>query len=378
MFTLLVFILILSLLVLIHEWGHFYAAKKNGIRVDEFGFGIPPRIYGKKIGETLYSLNLLPFGGFVKLAGEDPHSEKEDTVDPEVSFSHKKPWQKAVVICAGVFMNMILAFVLYTVFFLFTGFKTLPLPMIFDHDFAFGEVHTNNTMVMDIAEDSMLTQTNLQRGESIIEINNTPVYSLDDIRDLLNNGDLAANDDVKLLVQNNMSLEKDVRTIYTSLNELDGSLVLGVYFAKYVEIDYSSAPIFAGIMHTFNMLDYSVSALGSLLAVSVENSTIEPISSSVSGPIGIFNVVDILLAADPMLAFLRILDLIALLSISLAFMNIIPFPALDGGRLIFIIYEMIFRKPINPKIESYVHQVGMLVLLALIILVTIKDFRMFY
>ena len=126
--TLLIFILILSLLVLIHEFGHFITAKKSGVRVEEFGLGLPPRIWGKQLGETLYSLNWLPFGGFVKLTGED---DDGNGLNDEKSFSSKKPSRRALILTAGVLMNFILGIFLYYVFLISNGFKSFYLPLIF-------------------------------------------------------------------------------------------------------------------------------------------------------------------------------------------------------------------------------------------------------
>src|SRR3989338_5802096 len=111
--TILVFLLILSVLVLIHEAGHFFVARKFGIKVEEFGFGFPQRLFGKKIGETIYSINLLPFGGFVKLTGED---SEEANVKDHKNFASKKPYQRILILFAGVFMNLLLAVLLYFVF----------------------------------------------------------------------------------------------------------------------------------------------------------------------------------------------------------------------------------------------------------------------
>ena len=149
MMTLILFIIILSALVLIHEFGHYYVAKKTGVRVEEFGIGIPPRLFGKKIGETIYSVNLLPFGGFVRLSGEDGVDEdhlEEAISDPE-NFLSKTPLQRAGIVVAGIVMNALLAVVLYYFFFFFTGFKSLTIPNMFDYEFKFGHVEQINTVV---------------------------------------------------------------------------------------------------------------------------------------------------------------------------------------------------------------------------------------
>ncbi|PIT89239.1 MAG: RIP metalloprotease RseP, partial [Candidatus Levybacteria bacterium CG10_big_fil_rev_8_21_14_0_10_36_7] len=112
MVTAIIFFVILLILVLIHEFGHFFGAKKSGVKVEEFGFGFPPRLFGKKIGETLYSFNLIPLGGFVKLFGEEYHEEKKNKTDSQRAFVNKKPWQKTIIICGGVIMNFVLGWVI--------------------------------------------------------------------------------------------------------------------------------------------------------------------------------------------------------------------------------------------------------------------------
>ena len=154
MLTLLIFLAILSLLVLVHELGHFLAAKKSGVRVEEFGLGLPPKLFSKKVGETVFSFNLLPFGGFVRLTGEDGLQDgvsREAEVDSR-SFASKKPLPRAFMLSAGILFNILLAFVLYYFLFFFTGFRSPTIPLYFDYGFRFGETRKIATVVtaMDI------------------------------------------------------------------------------------------------------------------------------------------------------------------------------------------------------------------------------------
>ena len=140
-----IFIIILSILVFIHELGHFISARKFGIKVDEFGIGIPPRAWGKKIGNTLYSINWLPLGGFVKIRGDD---FDEYNAKDKNNFMNKKPWQQAVVLCAGVFMNAVLAVIIFQVILSFQGFRSSPVMLLGDFQFPFGsEVKIQNIIV---------------------------------------------------------------------------------------------------------------------------------------------------------------------------------------------------------------------------------------
>jgi regulator of sigma E protease len=426
--TVILFILILSLLVLVHEFGHFIAAKKNGIRVEEFGLGLPPKIFAKQFGETLYSLNLLPFGGFVKLTGEDSLEEageeknadgnlgqtveidsEEVTVtmedsagdtlvveettevitetslgtaesggfgispDPK-SFSVKKPWQRFVVLVAGVFMNSVLAVSLFYVFFFFNGFKTFQLPLFFDYKFKFGQTEEMGTIVTDVQKDSGAAKAGIGLGEAILEINGNPVNNVKDVRAQLV-GKQGQEVEVKLVdFKNQADLKTRIVKVSPSADE-EGSPVLGVYLSKSVAINYNKPvdKLFAGFLHSYNVLGYSFTALAKIVGLSVETRDIAPVSQSVAGPVGIYNIIDAILKYGGARIWLTILDYIALMSLSLAAINILPFPALDGGRVFFVLWEWISGKRVNPVFEAKVHRIGMMFLLIFIVLITIKD-----
>ncbi len=375
MLTFIIFFLILSLLVLIHELGHFATAKKFGIKVEEFGFGLPPRLFGKQRGETIYSINALPFGGFVKLLGEDASEDTNEndtqTLDPR-SFSAQKPWKRAVVLVAGVTMNVLLGVFLYYVFFTATNFKSLTIPLIIDYDFRFGREETINTVITGFTPTSNADDAGLRVGEAVIEIDNVPVYTLEDVKRELEN---KPNQSVKILAMDVIDLDRPVRSVNvkTITNE-QGQGVLGTFLTRAVQLHYEgSSKAFAGFTHAYNMVAYSAATFKELIKTSVETRDASPVSSSVSGPIGIFGVVGGILAYGGKEAVLGLIDLIALLSLSLAFLNILPFPALDGGRLVFVLYEAVTKRKVTPHVENTLHKWGMIVLLSLIVLVTIKD-----
>ena len=184
--TVVIVLVIISILVVVHEFGHYCAAKRNGVRVEEFGVGYPPRIFGKKIGDTVYSINLIPFGGFVKITGEDEgeKSEKEE-FDPH-SFSVKNPWQKSQILIAGVFMNLLLSFLLYYIFFFFTGFRSFYTPMIFDHHFKFGKELSYSTVIFDVEAESPADKAGIKPGEVILKIDGNDIKNVYDLRKALN------------------------------------------------------------------------------------------------------------------------------------------------------------------------------------------------
>lgn len=374
--TFLVFILILSVLVLVHEFGHFIVSKKLGIKVEEFGLGIPPRIFGKQIGETLYSLNWLPFGGFVKVAGEEleeGQNEEEAIKDPR-NFMSKSPAQRIAVLVAGVTMNMILAVTIFYIVLGFSGFRTQYIPMIFDYTFPFGHENSIGTVITAMQKDSGSEKAGAQVGEAISSIDNIKVNNVTDVRNALK-GKEGKEVSVELL-----DMRKDIlgpTRVLKMVPTLDakGNAVVGVYLTKATSIEYNT-PIdktFAGFLHSYNVLDYSIKALGNLISFSVKEKTLEPVSESVSGPVGIYNIVGGLLKYGGSRVVLTILDFVALMSVSLAFMNILPFPALDGGRVLFVLIEKIRGRRVSQSVENMFHRIGFLLLLGMLVVITIKD-----
>ena len=371
MIKFMVLILIFSILVFVHELGHFFTAKKFGVRVEEFGFGIPPRLFGKRIGETIYSINLLPFGGFVKLTGED--SDEADVKDPK-NFASKNPYQRVLILTAGVLMNLLLAVLLYFVFFFINNFKTLTLPVFFDYNFKFGEQNSINTVVTAFSLGSFAEKAGIQRGEAVIEINSVPVYSVTDIRRELD-GKIGQN--VRVMLMDVRKIKREVRSVTVTVQKDDkGKGILGVILSKAVVLSYEGwQKRFVGILHAYNMLAYTTNTIGNMIGLSFETRDISPVSESVSGPVGIFAVVKAILSFSGKEAVLGLLDLVALLSLSLGFINILPFPALDGGRIAFVLVEIVSGKRVSPKVEAFIHKLGMVFLLGLIVLVTFKDIR---
>lgn len=372
MLALLIFILILSVLVLIHEFGHFFVAKKLGVRVDEFGYGIPPRLWGKKIGQTVYSINALPFGGFVKLAGED----EDMAVDKADSgnFANKKPWQRLTILLAGVSMNLFLAVVVFYAFFSVNNFKTSSLPLLYDYDFKFGKVIKNNTVIFGFEEDSSAKQAGVELGESILEINGKRVFNVYDVRYQIK--DKGGKEIwVKLLdTKRTKTAIREVKIVPTT--DSNGTGFLGVALATSVNIDYGgnlADKITSGFKHSYNILSYSLSTFSQLISTSVSQKSMEPVSAGVSGPVGIFSVVGVILKYKGVDAVLGLLDFTAILSLSLAFMNLLPIPALDGGRAVFVVFEVLTRKKVNPAFEANLHKWGMVALLALTFVITAKD-----
>lgn len=371
--TLVIFLLILSLLVLVHEFGHFIIAKRLGIRVEEFGLGIPPRIFAKQIGETVYSLNLLPFGGFVKVTGEDSSEAVGGVSDPR-SFAAKKPGQRALVLGAGVFMNLALAIAVFYIVLFSSNLRTQYIPTIFEHKFKFGTEYKIGTVVGAVMPDSAAQKAGIEAGETVLSVGGATVSDVKELRAALV-GKLGQEVVVRLQDVRN-DLNGPIREVRLKpQTDKDGNVILGVYLTEAVSIDYSKPyqkPL-AGFLHTYNVLDFTVSSLGKIIGMSFQEGSLDPVSQSVAGPVGIYELIGGLIQYGGKRVVLSLLDFIGIMSVSLAFINILPLPALDGGRILFVAIEKVLGRPLSPKIESATHRIGFALLLGLLVLVTIKD-----
>jgi regulator of sigma E protease len=383
--TILVFLLMLSVLVLIHEGGHFLVAKKFGIKVEEFGFGFPPRMFGKKIGETIYSINWLPIGGFVKLYGEDEAGagkiqiqnlrSKIKSSDNDEAFFAKSAWQRAIVIFAGVIMNAVLAIIIFYIFLGISGFKT-KLPLLSDYKF-FGVTQTNTQQVIisEVIKGSPAQKLGLKAPIEVVAVNGQKISTSEQFINIVNK-----NKGREIEISwNNLEAQQIHKTkIVPRLNPpvSQGALGVGLFSLSFAELDYRTPAqrIFSGITHPINLMTYNLNIMANLVKVSLEKKTVEPLSAGLSGPVGIASVTgSILEIRDMKEKILALLNLAGLLSISLAFFNVLPIPALDGGRLFFILIEATTGKKINQRFESITHTIGMIILLGLMVLITFKD-----
>ncbi len=389
--TALVFLLLLSVLVLIHEFGHFFVAKKLGIKVEEFGWGFPPKIWGKKIGETEYTINALPFGGFVKLYGEDDAgagrvgstkvtgksaSEKTDK-DLKRAFFARPGWQKALVVVAGVIMNVLLAFVIFYTYFAISGFKT-SLPLLSDHRFTNVNqtnynINTTDSVVSFVMPDSPAASLEMNLPAKIVSINEEQVSSRAALIEIV---DENKGEEISVTWQELMTGETKTGTVTPRENppENEGSLGIAFFPVAVVSYDNLTQKALSGITYSYDLLAYTLVIMSQLVSISIDQGTPAPVGEAVSGPVGIFNAVgDILEFPNVKERVLNLLNLAGAMSISLAFFNILPIPALDGGRLFFILFEMITRKKVNARFEALVHAIGFALLIGLIILIVFSD-----
>ncbi len=369
----LVFAIILSFLVFIHELGHFLTAKKFKIGVPEFGMGIPPRIWGKKFGETLYSINWLPFGGFVRIKGED--YEDYDPKD-KTNFINKKPWQKSVVLLAGIFMNLMVAFVIFYFTLGINDFKSSPILLLDNYKFPFAKTVELPNVVTFIKDDSPASNAGIQFADRItkLEYNGEVVEpkTIDDIHNFLKDKE---GKEITVYTKNINTDETAVYKVTPTYNEELGMVVLGIGLGDAVQLAYQTPAekVLAGPLHSANIMGYSFHALGQLVKQSVQEKDVSAVASGVAGPIGIFGAVKSIMDNGGSKTWLVLLDLTALLSLSLAIMNLLPIPALDGGREVFVLYEWITKKRPSPKLEERMHQIGFIFLIGLLLIITFKD-----
>lgn len=352
----LVFILILSILVIIHELGHFLVAKKNNVYVEEFGFGIPPRLFGKKIGETLYSINALPFGGFVKVLGEEEAELDKKKLSPSLykrTFVSKKPLVKALIVVAGVVANFLLGWVVIS--YLFT--RGVPVP-------------TNKVIIEKVSLHSPAYSAGVQVNDSIKQIiitsNQTITFPIQKTEDLIALSKKYAGSMISLVVIRD-GVEKHISLIPRK-NPPESQGALGVVIRTDFSIKkypWYSAPFF-GLYESVKITKLMVVEIVKILFKLV---TFQKVSLDVAGPVGIAQITG--QAVD--VGFDAVLQLLGILSFNLAIINIFPFPALDGGRLVFICYEWITKRTVNPSVERKVNFAGFALLISLIILITIKD-----
>jgi len=343
--VILIVIVSLSILILVHELGHFLLAKFFGVKVEEFGLGFPPRLWGKKIGETVYSLNLLLFGGFVKIFGEEGESET-----PSLSgrrFTDQPIWRRGVIVLAGIFMNLVLGWLVLSVVFMLGS--------------------PSHLMVADVAPDSPASGAGLSRGDFILGISRAGKILSDPLKasDFIEFMKDVKGEQVLLKVQHQGAV-KEVE-VAGRQNPPAGQGPLGV---SLIEAGFPAEPFFKSIGTAFTT---TIKTTGLIVVAFVNlfgKIFVSPeVLETVSGPVGIFA----LASQAGSMGLVYLLQLMALISLNLAVLNFIPFPALDGGRFLFLILEKIKGSPISPKFQRVVNTVGFAFLIVLMVIVTVRD-----
>lgn len=333
-------IIIFSVIVIIHELGHFLLAKKNGICVEEFAIGIGPTLFGIQKGETKYSVKALPFGGCCMMLGEDGESD-----DPR-AFGSKSAFARFSVVFAGPFFNFILAFALALV--------------------SIGIGGADPSVIGTVSEGSGAYEAGIQPGDKILKLDGSSVYNFREIT-LFN---LMHREKAEVEVTYERDGKRYETTVVRKMGE-SGNYLFGVTMTDdykqnlFGVIKYSILELRYQIKSTFSSLKYLVTGKASF--------------NDMSGPVGIINMVgDVYeesITYGLLTAFLSMLEFSILLSANLGVMNLLPIPALDGGRILFILVEVIRGKKMDPEKEGIVHLVGLLLLLALMVIIMGNDIR---
>lgn len=359
--SIIIFIIILGGLILIHEFGHFILAKRSGIRVDEFGIGFPPRLMRLfKWGETEYTINWIPFGGFVKIFGENP---TDDAVaggpDKKRSFAHKSKLTQAAVIGAGIVSNVLTGWLLLSIIFA-VGFS------------ASTELYPERTLenvavtITGILENSPAAGAGFKEGDVLKTVTSgtskNAVSSVEMVQEYIGSH---GSDVITLnVLRGEQTLELQV---VPKEGIVDGKHAIGIAMD---EIGFLQFPIhealWQGALITFDFIGQIAVGLGSLIYQAIVGTADY---SQVTGPVGIVGIVDDVAE----LGFLYVLRFAAIISINLAVLNLLPFPALDGGRLFFLLIETIARKPLPSRFVIMANTVGFVLLIILMIAITWKD-----
>ena len=357
--TIVIFIAVLVLLILVHELGHFLAAKYFKIRVDEFGIGFPPRL--KTLfwwGETRFTLNAIPFGGFVKIFGEDPDEESVEGPEKERSFSNKNRAVQAVVLISGVVFNALLAFVL-----IFIAFAVgIPTP-----EGAYGSEHIKDprVVVVKVMEDSPAYGAGIELGDVLIKVSHSEEFKyIDRPEDLPGFLETKVGEEVVILYQRDGE-EMEIKVVPEEGD--DGMVVIGVGMSV---IGMMSFPVHIAFVEAFK---YTVQLIG-VIAVELVRFLGNIITggadfSQVAGPVGIVGMVGDAWSTG----FVFLLYFTAIISLHLTIINLFPFPALDGGRLLFVAIEAVIRRTINPQVANALNGLGFILLIMLMIAVTVSD-----
>ncbi len=465
--SIIAFFIIFSLLILIHEGGHFLMAKRAGVKVEEFGFGLPPKIFGKKYGETIYSINAIPFGGFVRLYGEDIADKK--ALKSDRSFIGKSVRDRVLIVCGGVMMNFLLAY-----FLIFVGFVIGMKPLIVSENDVLSAISSGQIELELASQLSLFDQTqskdtvmisnlyvilksneenvfSLKNNDIIWKIDDKAIFGISDFYDAIktkspstltvkrltngvykdevielklpikvgiqevdNNGIAAESGfqagyyltalngqtifDVKDVLEFN--LKNKGQDVSYSVENLDGNAEvinlkvpedgkIGIVLSPNYDLSLYNFSLQEKVVgyHVKNIKDIKLSPLQASKESVIEIKRLSKatfigitgffkkilsegdVPQEVSGPVGIAQMV----YASASEGFNSLIRLTALLSLSLAVLNILPIPALDGGRLLFIIIEVIRGKRADAKLEAVAHQIGYFLLLLLILMVTYND-----
>lgn len=334
-----VFLLILGLLIFVHEGGHFISAKLAGIQVEEFGMGFPPRLFSFKRGETVYSLNLVPLGGFCKLLGEE---------DPSLprSFASKRPAVRLATLFAGPLMNAILPILLLTIAFM--------VPR---------QVAVGDVVIEEVAPNSPAAQAGIVAGDIVLSINGEPVRNIGDVIYAIH---LKMGEEIPLELKGEDGNIRMVRVV-PRWNPPEGEGAVGIAMGMENTGNISqSYPFWEAVPKSFSTIGETFV----LMRNEVTSWFVQKRAPEVTGPVGIFQLTGEVSEAGPS----YLIQFTAFLSLNLAIVNLLPLPALDGGRIVFVLLEVMRRgQRVSPRTENMIHMIGFAMLMGLILAISYFD-----
>lgn len=342
MTSLISFLIVISICVISHEGGHYLAARWRGVLVHEFSFGMGPVLWSRKRGETLWSVRAFPIGGFVRLEGEDGDGEAENGADLDHgirsrSLFYKKPWERMVILSAGATVNLLLAWLLTAALLVGSGVLDLSRPAI-----------------GTIMEGTPAQEAGLISGDLILSINGVGLKEWGDIRKALHSDSVTGDEFTVVIEREGRTIEKKIL-----IAEVQGGRMLGIQPPRVLYPVHEA--LARGLGYSWNMGTEIIRGL--LLTITGR------IKTDVVGPVGIA-----IMAGDAIkMGWWSFIAFLGVINLHLGLLNLFPFPALDGGRIIFVLFEMLTRRKIPEKWEAYVHLGGFVVLITLIVLITGKD-----
>ena len=356
--SIIIFLLVLAVLIFVHELGHFIVAKKFGIRVDEFAIGFPPKIWSKKYGETTYAINSIPFGGYVKIFGENPDEESMKGPDSARSFVNASRLKQAAVLVSGIAFNILFAWIVLSISFM-SGLTTSV------RDSYASYIKDHHIIIIAAQADSPARLSGFVGGETIISLESDGIkINTADVAEVQN---FIANSSGGIKIDYKRNNELKTATVTATEGLIEGRKAIGIAMDTVGTVKLPAhKALFEGAKLT--------GATTKNVAIGLYHFIFDAFRgkadfSQVSGPVGIVGLV----GEASTLGIVYLMSFAAFISINLAVINIIPFPALDGGRLLFVAIEAVRRRAISPKIANALNGVGFALLILLMLVVTYKD-----
>ena len=361
--NILLFLLVVSILTFVHELGHFIAAKVIGAMVFEFAIGFGPKLFSKKIGETMYSIRALPFGGYVKILGDGDSEEKVTKEDEKKNLNKKPKWQRIIVMLAGVTMNILLSISIYYIVLAANGWELVLNQEFKDFKPVGATIYRerDGDVEYELIDGGNAQEAGLPEKGIVKSVNGIKIEYTDDVGKIIRSkkGEY---------VSINACVE-DVCTDYDVKVSDEGKVGIFMLSNYIVILSYKESKLFAGFSHIRNSLVLIKNKLTDIISQAKVTGDYTELSNSVSGPVGIYFVIDYF----KKFGIVTFIGMVADLSVSLAIVNLLPIPALDGGRVFILLIEWIVGKELDEKIESKIINISFIFLIILILFIIIKD-----